>query len=129
MNNYLSFDIGTTGCKCQLFDENGNILEYIYNEYNFKFIDNEKYVNIDAITENVLEMLRQITKKHIVYSICFSTIGESFVLLDKDNNILFYPMIYTDKRGYKEAQYLTNAFTNKTIFERCGVIPHAMFSI
>ena len=34
--NYLSFDVGTTCCKCQLFSEDGNILEYLIKEYEFK---------------------------------------------------------------------------------------------
>ena len=36
--NFLSIDIGTTGCKCQLFSEAGEILKYLFFEYDFKSI-------------------------------------------------------------------------------------------
>ena len=47
--NYLSIDIGTTGCKCQLFSDNGEILEYLFNEYDFLTLDGCQYVDIHII--------------------------------------------------------------------------------
>ena len=87
--NYLSFDIGTTGCKCQLFSENASILYYEFIEYDFKVIQNENYVNIEAIWHHLTSMLNRVAKQHDISSICISSLGESFVLLDKDDNILF----------------------------------------
>ena len=31
--NFLSLDVGTTCCKCQLFSEDGEILAYLSEEY------------------------------------------------------------------------------------------------
>ena len=47
--NYLSIDVGTTGCKCQLFSEDGEILKYLFNEYDFMEIDGFHYVDVHAI--------------------------------------------------------------------------------
>ncbi|MFQ7036344.1 MAG: hypothetical protein ACLRTQ_12085 [Candidatus Borkfalkia sp.] len=47
--NYLSLDVGTTCCKCQLFSEKGEILEYKNTEYPLKQAEGELYVDIAAI--------------------------------------------------------------------------------
>lgn len=129
MNKYLSIDIGSTCCKCQLFDKNGHILEYISQEYDFFYNDNQRYVNIEKIKEIVFDMISTIAKKHPISSISFSTIGESFVLLDNDDNILFNPMIYSDFRGVEQAKYIESKFDNQYLIKTTGTLPHAMFSI
>lgn len=47
--NYLSFDVGTAACKCQLFSDDGNILEYLSKEYGFIREGGQTYVDIAAI--------------------------------------------------------------------------------
>ena len=96
--NYLSIDVGTTACKCQLFSEDGDILDYITKEYSLKYIDGFACADITAIRENVLSMIKAVACKHKIDSICISTFGETFVALDKEDNILFDPMLYVRKR-------------------------------
>lgn len=129
MNNYLSIDVGTTCCKCQLFNETGDILKYISKEYGFKEIDNENYIDIINIKENVLSMIKEVCKDYVISSICVSSFGESFVLLDEKDDIVFYPMLYTDPRGDKEAKEFINLLGEEYIFKITGLIPQAMFSL
>jgi len=127
--NYLSIDVGTTCCKCQLFSETGEILVYKNGEYPLKNLDGEIYVNIDAILERVFSMMREISTQYEFSSVCISTIGESFVLLDKNDKVLFYPMLYTDSRGEIEAEELCQKFGKKKMYEKTGVLPQSMYSI
>lgn len=127
--NYLSFDIGTTCCKCQLFSEDGNILEYLIKEYEFKHIEENNYIDVDAIWEHFSNMLKNIAAKHEISSICISSLGESFVLLDEDDNILFYPMLYNDARGEEEALDIARIVGLENNFLITGVLPHSMYSI
>ncbi len=127
--NFLSFDIGTTCCKCQLFSENGEILEYLSEEHGFYSEEGEKYVDIEAITRNVLAMIGKVAERHRVDSVSFSSIGESFVLLDKEGNILIKPMLYTDRRGGEEAAEISARFGDDFIFRTTGAAPHAMYSV
>ena len=129
MNKYLSFDIGTSACKCQLFDETGEILEYFQQEYGLKQVGDYQHVNVDFIKENVLKLIKDIAQKHQISSICATSFGEAFVLLDKDDNVIFYPMQYTDPRGADEAKEISGLFDEKYLFNKTGVLPHAMFSI
>ena len=127
--NYLSIDIGTTGCKCQLFSDNGEILEYLFNEYDFLTLDGCQYVDIHAIEKHLRQMIAQIYKQYEISSVCISSLGESFVLLDKEDNVLFYPMLYTDSRGEKEAEEIKARIGEENAFLTTGVIPHSMYSL
>ena len=127
--NYLSIDVGTTCCKCQLFTGDGKILEYIFEEYGFLKSDGYTYVDISAIKENVFSMIKSVSLKHKVDSICFSTFGEAFVLLDKYDNILFNPMLYTDKRGEEQAKNIALKFGNEKLYKLTGTLPHCMYSV
>lgn len=127
--NFLSIDIGTTGCKCQLFNEAGAILKYVFKEYELKRIDGESYVDIEKIVENFKELIKEVTKEFTVDSIAISTIGESFVLLDEFDNILFLPMIYTDPRGKREADDFKALVGSEKIFEISGSMPQSLYSI
>ena len=127
--NYLSIDIGTTCCKSQLFSSTGEILTYLMREYGFKDIDGAHYVDVDFIWSLIKDTLKEISKEYAISSICISSLGESFVLLDKDDNVLFYPMLYTDARGEKEAEEIKRIIGEETAFLTTGVVPHSMYSL
>ena len=127
--NYLSIDIGTTGCKCQLFSEEGEILKYLFEEYDFKEIDGLHYVNVHAIEAYLRKSFSEITKEFEVSSVCISSLGESFVLLDDKDQILFYPMLYTDSRGEEEAEEIRATIGEERAFLITGVVPHSMYSL
>ena len=126
---YLSLDIGTTCCKCQLFSSSGEILKYIFEEYEFRRDGKQLYVAVDSIWEKLQSMIKQIVAVYTIDSICISSLGESFVLLDKEDNVLFYPMLYTDSRGEKEAEEIKASIGEKKAFLTTGVIPHSMYSL
>ena len=127
--NYLSIDVGTTGCKCQLFSESGEILKYLFTEYDFKVIQGENYIDVVAIESHLRRMVKEISAEHEISSVCISSLGEAFVLLDKDDEILFYPMLYTDQRGVIEAEQIKAAVGEEKAFKITGVIPHSMYSL
>ncbi len=127
--NYLSLDIGTTCCKCQLFTTDGEILEYLSKEYDFKKIDGKNYVDVEVVWQNCKEMIAEVAKKHEISSMCISSLGEAFALLDKEDNVLFYPMLYTDPRGEEEAKEIAEVLGEEKAFLIAGVIPHSMYSL
>ena len=127
--NYLSIDIGTTGCKCQLFSGTGEILQYLFTEYDFLPLNGYQYVDVHAIEKYLRQMMATVSEKHEISSVCISSLGESFVLLDKDDNVLFYPMLYTDSRGEQEAEKIKSNIGEENAFLTTGVIPHSMYSL
>lgn len=127
--NYLSIDVGTTACKCQLFSSSGEIKEYIAKEYSLKESEGYLCVDIAAIKENVFSMIKAVAEKHEVNSICISTFGETFVALDKNDNVLYAPLLYTDKRGEEQAKQISEILGDEYIFATTGTTPHAMYSV
>lgn len=126
--NYLCIDVGTTGCKCQVFSGRGEILGYFFEEYEFRRTGSEIYVDADAIREKVRAMIARAAAGRKISSVCISSLGESFVLLDKEDNILFYPMLYTDPRGEEEAAEIAARTGAERAFAVTGVFPHSMYS-
>ena len=51
------------------------------------------------------------------------------MLLDDNDQILFYPMLYTDSRGEEEAEYIKATVGEENAFLITGVVPHSMYSI
>ena len=127
--NFLSLDIGTTCCKCQLFSEKGDILFYRAQEYALKKTNDNIYVDAEAIRLNVENLILSAAKIAAIHSIAVSSFGEAFVLLDEQDHILFDPMLYTDPRGEKQAQAIRNTFDEKFLYQTTGVLPHAMYSV
>lgn len=127
--NFLSIDVGTTLCKCQLFSDKGEILEYLTEEYAFLRKGTDNYVNVDQMKEKIFSMIKSVGTKYEISSIAVSTLGESFVLLDENDNVIFYPMLYTDPRGAKEAKHILEKLGAKTLFRITGTVPHSMYSI
>ena len=127
--NYLSIDVGTTGCKCQLFSETGDILAYDFREYDFKDVDGLHYVDVDAIEMHLRDMIAKVAADFKVDSVAVSSLGEAFVLMDREDNILFYPMLYTDPRGEAEAEHIKATVGEARAFAIAGVVPHSMYSL
>ena len=127
--NFLSFDIGTTCCKSQLFSQSGEILKYSSEEYSFLEKDGETYADIRGIISRVKKMLAEAAKEYEISSLCISSFGESFVLLDEKDNILFDPMLYTDPRGEQEAEQLLQEFGAEKLFSVTGLVPQSMYSV
>ena len=127
--NFLSVDIGTTCCKCQLFDENGEILYYGVREYGLRREGEDAYVDVDGIRRTLAALIRESTAFGTAASLAISCLGESFVLLDGEDNILFYPMLYTDPRGLSQAEALLTRFGGERLYRTTGVLPQPMYSI
>lgn len=126
---FLSVDVGTTCIKYGVYSQDGEAIEYNSNEYKLTIIDGENYVDIDKIRNIICEILASLSQKYKIKSISFSCIGESFVLLDRNDKIIFYPMLYSDNRGEVQAKKICENISEKEYFNRFGVVPHSMYSI
>lgn len=127
--NFLSLDIGTTCCKSQLFSEQGEILRYSSEEYAFLEKEGEKYADIRGIFSRVKKMLAETAREYEFSSVCISSFGEAFVLLDAKDELLSDPMLYTDPRGEEQAEELLQKFGAERMFAVTGTVPHSMYSL
>lgn len=123
-------DIGTTGCKCTVFDEQGKYLDKAYRDYPVRRAVSGHEVDASAIMEGVYEVLQEMAGKYAdIGGIGVTSFGETFVMTDAAGNPLHNAMLYTDPRGAEECRELVEKLGEKRIAGITGLRPHEMYSI
>ena len=123
-------DIGTTGCKCTVFDEKGQMLGKAYRNYPVKRAVSGHEVDVSAIMDGVYACLEEAAKGYPdIAGIGITSFGETFVMTDREGNPLHTAMLYTDPRGGEECRKLSEALGEKEIAQITGLRPHEMYSI
>ena len=118
-------DIGTTGCKLSLYDEWGEFKQNSYREYVSNRSDDAQEIDAEAVWAAVQEVIREGAAYGRIDAIGVTSFGESFVLLDADDNVLLPSMLYTDKRGNEECA----RFDAAEVEAITGAKPHGMYSL
>ena len=123
-------DIGSTGSKITVFSEEGQLLYQAYRNYPVSRELNAHEIHAGDIWEAVCGLLSGAADKiPALQAVGISTFGESFVLLDENEQILLPTMMYTDPRGGSEANELVEHFGMLTMQSITGVNPHAMYGL
>lgn len=123
-------DIGTTGCKCTIFDEQGKYLDKAYRDYPVKRVVGGHEIDISAVMDGVYASIREMTQKYPdIAGIGVTSFGETFVCVDAAGTPLHPAMLYTDPRGQEECQALIDKLGEKHIAHITGLRPHEMYSI
>lgn len=123
-------DIGTTGCKLTVFDQNGQYLGKAYRDYPVKRMGGEHEVDAQAIMDSVWLVIREMAEKFPdIAGIGITSFGETFVAADAHGMPLYPAMLYTDPRGSEECAELTGKLGSDRILQITGVAPHEMYSI
>lgn len=121
-------DIGTSGSKITLFKDT-SYLDSFYTKYNYE-LNNIDLIDVNSIFEAILEMLNKVFKKYKqVDALGITSFGETFVLLDKDDNVLMNSYLYTSKEGFKEAHTIERKLSKKVLGYISGQIGDNMFSL
>lgn len=123
-------DIGTTGCKCTVFDEKGTYLGKAYRDYPVRRSVGGHEVDLLAIMEGVYAVLREMSEQYPdIGGIGVTSFGETFVMTDREGKPLHTAMLYTDPRGAEECRELVEAFGREKMEVTTGLYPHHMYSI
>lgn len=126
---YAGLDIGTTGSKITVF-EGKNILDNYYLSYPSNHQNSEHTINPELILKTVKELIyKSVNAYPRLEAIGLTTFGETFVLLDKDDNILCDSLLYTDVRGEKEARDIENKVGRDRLGMITGQIGRGMYSL
>lgn len=119
-------DVGTTGSKLTVYNEKGELLSKEYKTYEVSRSSGEQELDGNAVWEAIKTIIKDTAEKiGNIDAIGVTTFGESFVMLDEEDNILCPSMLYTDSRGEEEA----DTFDCDRVMKIAGVKPHAMYSL
>ena len=123
-------DIGTTGCKCTVFDENGTYLGKAYRDYPVKRSVGGHEIDVSVVMDGVYEAIREMAEKYPdIEGIGVTSFGEAFVCVEEAGKPLHPAMLYTDPRGRKECRELVEKLGEREIANITGLRPHEMYSI
>lgn len=123
-------DIGTTGCKCTVFDESGKYLDRAYREYVRQRKVGAQEIDVSVIMGAVYECIGEMANAYPdIEGIGVTSFGETFVCVDDKGAPLAPAMLYTDPRGEAECRELCEKLGERHIAEITGLRPHEMYSI
>lgn len=134
MGLLLGIDIGTTGAKSVIMDENGHVLASahkgyeIYNTYpNYVEQNAEDWWN--ALVETVRRCLGEIDHKEEILALCVSTQGGSLVAVDAEGNPLRMAISWMDKMGKRECDILKKGKEDNYHYRKTGWVLSSGFNL
>ncbi len=122
-------DVGTTGCKLTTYTHKGEFVYNSYKEYDVSRKSGQHEVDANDIFNAVCDVIKDTSTKEDISAIGITTFGETFVLLDENDNVLLPSMLYTDPRGEEECKKLSRTLGDKRIADISGVKPNQMYSL
>ena len=123
-------DIGTTGCKCMVFDEDGKYLGMAYRDYPVRRKVTGHEIDVSTVMDGVVGVLREMAGRYPdIGGIGITSFGETFVMTDAAGNPLHNAMLYTDHRGGEAARALSGTLGERKIAMITGLRPHEMYSL
>ena len=126
----IGLDIGTTGCKAILFDEDGRVLSQASREYPV-LTPRPNWAEQDA--EHVWSLAWDALRQALAGSsdeppraMALSVQGEAMIPVDADGRALRHAILGMDTRTGQENQWLVEQFGAKELFLRTGMPVHTI---
>jgi len=125
MKYLLGIDVGTTGTKSALFDENGSLVDIEYKSYSIQYPE-EGWVEQDADDwwNALVETVRAVVSRNAcgseVVSVCLATQGGALILLDENFHPVYNAVSWLDTRAKETSEKLTQRISVKELYETCG---------
>jgi xylulokinase len=131
--NYLGVDIGTSGCKALLVDENGEQLWVANREYDVVFSD-DGGAELDSIKviQKCFEVINECTSKVTAGSVKglgISSQGEAFTVIGEDNTIISPAMVSSDLRSKKFVEGFVQKFGEEKLYRITGHTAYPLFTV
>ena len=128
---FLGVDIGSSGCKCVAFDDDGQKLATQYKD--FQTAPGASTLPCDLLIKSVFSVVSgctaQIRYKSTIRSITVSSFGESFVPISKTGKPLTDVIMYFAEKARTELDCLTSAVSSDEIMSITHVMPDTMYAL
>lgn len=123
----MGIDMGTTGSKAVVFDENWNVVSSAYREYNLIFPgENRLELDFELVWRMIKEAVIEANAKANsgrVGALAISAIGDVVIPLDVDGIPVRMAIVDFDTRGTDEIKEFALSFGAKKLFEITGMPP------
>ena len=129
--SYIGLDVGTSGCKAAVISTDG-VLKYSADaQYAFSS-PQPGYVELDPqiVWTSVINVLKEISPFAAdANTIAVSSIGESMVILDKEDRILYNGIVYLDQRCTDTLALIESQISPQELHHITGVSANQMFTL
>lgn len=128
----MGLDLGTTGVKSTITDNEGNVLSAAYQEYQTETPKEGEYeLDPEIVWQSSLKVIKESKSfvKEDVLAISVSSFGEAFVAVDESGKPLMKTMLQTDSRGKDELKELLENISEEQIREKTGLNPAVTFAV
>lgn len=130
---YMGVDVGTSGCKAVVFDNDGRQLGAAYREYDLITTD-QGGAELDsrAVMQKCLEVIGQSATaagRGTVRGIGISSQGEAFTAVDHKGNPLTNGMVSSDVRSLPYVEQWVPRFGAERLYNITGHTAHPMFTL
>lgn len=122
----MGVDMGTSGCKAVVFDENWQAVCQSYREYPMH-LPGTGLLELDAelVWKGIFEVIREANQKSPkpVEAMAVSAIGDVIIPVDENGNSVRYSIVDFDPRGGKEIETFVKRFGAQKFFDLNGMPP------
>ncbi|MGI6713837.1 MAG: FGGY-family carbohydrate kinase [Bacilli bacterium] len=127
---YIGLDIGTSMVKGQLLDSDGSVLHTCEFESPTYAQDGVFYLRAQELKQIIFAIIKELAKKANgkIKAICPSSLGESFVLIDKKGEPINDFILFVSNLGEEEKDELLQKIDPITVARITGAYPNKMFS-
>jgi len=133
MSNYMGVDIGTSGCKAAVFDENGDCVTRAYREYDVVSTQSGwAELDSDEVIGKCFESIREAAsgvEGGSVRGLGISSQGEAFTPIDEEGKALCHAFVSSDTRAAEYAESWSREFGAERLYGITGHTPHPLFSL
>ena len=120
----IGLDVGTTGTKAVVVNENGQVLSGGYKEYGLVSVYGRVTQKADdwwdAACFAIKEAVSKIDNKNDIVAISLSTQGSSMVPVNEKGEPIYDVITWMDTRSKAEAEELADAVGAERIYRKCG---------
>ncbi|MGC6589184.1 FGGY-family carbohydrate kinase [Paenibacillus sp. Dod16] len=123
-------DIGTTGCKCTVYDQKGQLLSEVYKEY-CSAPSNKHLLDASLIWQYTKSVLQEAAKQanELLDAIGVTSFGEAAIWLDQQMVPMAPSMLYAAPYGKEQCDRLIRHFGRQYLNQSTGLAPTPMYSL
>lgn len=124
-------DIGTSSSTLAIYNTQGRLLYKDSKNYHAFGTGGERKLNISTVKNKVKDLFLNAVKFGFdsIDALAISSIGESMVFLDKNDQILSDAIVTGDGRGQDELQEIVEKFNPTEIMQITGLPPNILYSL
>ena len=135
---FIGLDVGTTGCKAAIFNENGVSFGKCYEEFDIichqtGWAEQSPSVVLRAVKHVISDAVRQAKETGVhaeeIVALSTSVLGEEIMPVDKNFQPLRDAILGMDYRAAAQTQEILRHMPALEVYDRTGFVPHPMASL